>query len=210
MNATFTIYNEQDPASQKQFADEFEQTEVGQRFFNMQNRDSVEDAWSFAISKFRKVHGDDPIVLGDFVQFMDDLMLSGAIQAPAPWGPKEKQLSRSQLQWKEFREFSETHSMNECRARAASDQSFSNFMHKNMEREMAENQGPELSVNLNIKGPATTQFISDQLRTFVETYRTTPTDKLRLLSNPGSNPEGPTGARKWNALFSEACEKGLI
>ena len=101
------IYDATDRESMKSFADEFEKTEVGQRFFRMYGADSVEDAWELAISKFQKIHYGEEITLSDFTQFVDALILSGGLQKPEPPAPKEKQLSRSQLQWKEYREFSE-------------------------------------------------------------------------------------------------------
>jgi hypothetical protein len=208
MNSTFTIYNEQDPASMKQFADELEETEAGKKFFSMYGADNVEAAWDLAISKYRRVNGNEPIILGDFVQFVDDLLLSGGLRAPEPPAPKEKQLSASQKQWQEFRIYSEEHTMAQCKARAQQDPAYASFMHKNLEREAAE-QSPTDLINLNANRTPAAKF-SPEIARFVEDYKTMPIQKVRMLSNAGTNPGGPAGAAHWNSLFNKATELGLI
>jgi hypothetical protein len=208
MNSTFTIYNESDPQSMKQFADEFEETEAGKKFFSMYSADDVEDAWDVAVSKYQNVNGNEPITLGDFVDFVNALILSGGLQKPEPPAPKEKKLSASQLAWQEYREFSETHSMVECKARAQQDSSFASFMRLNLEREAA-NRNPQM-VNLNANRSATTQFVSAELQRFVEDYKVMAMDKVRKLSNAGTNPGGKPGADHFNSLLNTAIGLGLV
>jgi hypothetical protein len=205
------IYDEQNPESMKEFADAFEQTEPGQRFFKMYGPDVIEDQWDFVVEKFKKVYGDQEITLGDFAQFVDALILSGGLQKVAPPAPKEKKLSSSQLAWQEHRIFSESHSMNECRARAASDPGYASFMRLNTERELAEHQNPDFDpISLNANRSATTQFVSADLQTFASEYKTMPMQKVRNLSNPGTNPLGKVGADRFNAMMNKCFELGLV
>jgi hypothetical protein len=202
------IYDETDPESTKTFADLFEKTEAGQKFFSMFGADTVEAAWDLAIAKFKKVNGDDEITLGDFTQFVNALILSGGLQKPAPPAPPEKKLSPSQQKWSEYRIYSEEHTMAQCKARAQQDPGYASFMHKNLEREAAE-QSPTDLINLNANRTPATK-VSPDLAHFVEDYKTMPIQKVRMLSNAGTNPGGSVGAAHWNSLFSKATELGLI
>jgi hypothetical protein len=81
-------------------------------------------------------------------------------------------------------------------------------MHKNLEREAAE-QSPTDLINLNANRTPATK-VSPDLARFVEDYKTMPIQKVRMLSNAGTNPGGSVGAAHWNSLFSKATELGLI
>lgn len=202
------IYNETDPDSMKEFSDAFEQTEPGKRFFQMYGADTVEDAWDLAIDKFKKINGDDEITLGAFSEFVDALILSGGLRKPEPPAPREKKLSPSQQKWSEYRTYSEEHTMAQCKARAQQDPGYASFMHKNLEREAAE-QSPTELINLNANRTPAAKF-SPEIARFVEDYKTMPIQKVRMLSNAGTNPGGPAGAARWNELFGKATELGLI
>lgn len=210
MNSTFTVYDERDPQSMQQFADEFEQTEVGKEFFAMYGPDTVESAWDLAIEKYRKVRGNEPIALGDFVDFVDALLLSGGLQRPAAPAPKEKKLSPSQQKWSEYRVFSEEHSMSECRARAQQDSAYASFMHKNFEREAAENRDPNGLVSLNANRTPTKKGVPADVVAYAERYRTMSSDAVRRELSPGMNPLGPAAAAEANRLFQAGCDAGLI
>jgi hypothetical protein len=210
-NDTFTIYDENDSLEAKKFCKDFLATPVGKRFLQLYDSNSAQDAWDGIIAKFRKIYGDDPITFGDLQSFVGDLLLSGGLRAPEPPAPAEKKLSSSQLAWQEFRVFSETHSMNECRARAVSDPGYASFMRLNTERELAEHQNPATDpISLNANKTPTTKFVSAELQRFCEDYRSMPMDKVRKLSSPATNPAGRTGADHFNSLLNKAIELALV
>jgi hypothetical protein len=211
-NDTFSVYDESQPTEAKQFCKDFLNTEVGKRFSKLYDSESAQEAWDGVIAKYRRIYGDDPITLGDLRDFVSDLLLSGALRAQEPPAPKEKQLSPSQQKWSEYRTFSEQNDMNACRARAAKDPGYANYIHKTNERDLAatQNQVPDAGINLNEKTPATTKFVSQEVTRFVEDYRTMPIARIKLMSSPGTNPAGVAGAQHWNSLFTQACNAGLI
>ena len=203
------IYDESQPMEAKQFCKDFLNTEVGKRFLQLYDSNSAPDAWDGIIAKFRKIYGDDPITFGDLQSFVGDLLLSGGLRAPEPPAPKEKKLSSSQLAWQEYRIFSETHSMNECRARAQQDPAYASFMHKNLEREAAE-QSPTDLINLNANRTPTKRAIPSDVAAYAERYRTLSIDAVRKELSPGMNPLGPAAAAEAQRLFDASCAAGLI
>jgi hypothetical protein len=207
-NDTFSVYDESQPTEAKQFCKDFLNTEVGKRFSKLYDSESAQEAWDGVIAKYRKIYGDDPITLGDLKDFVSDLLLSGGLRAPEPPAPAEKKLSPSQQKWSEYRIYSEDHTMAQCKARAQQDAGYANFMHKNLEREAAE-QSPTELINLNANRTPAAK-VSPELARFVEDYKTMPIQKVRMLSNAGTNPGGSPGAAHWNSLFSKATELGLI
>jgi hypothetical protein len=206
-NDTFQIYGESDPLAAREFCKDFLAIPAGKKFLQIVDSTNAQQAWDeIVIAKFRKIYGNDPIVFGDLLNFVNDLLLSGALRAPEP--EPEKQLSPSQQKWSEYRIFSEEHSMAECKARAPQDPGYREFVSKNLERE-AVNRASKM-VNLNANRTATTQFVSAELERFVEDYRSMPMDKVRKLSNAGTDPDGKHAADHFNALLNKAIELGQI
>jgi hypothetical protein len=209
-NDTFTIYDESQPMEAKQFCKDFLNTEVGKRFLDLyDDSNTAQAAWDGVIAKFRKVYGNDPIVFGDLQTFVGDLLLSGGLRAPEPVAPQPKQLSSSQLAWQEYRVFSEQNDMRACRARAASDPGYASFMHKNLEREAAE-QSPTDLINLNANRTPTKRAIPSDVAAYAERYRTLSIDAVRKELSPGMNPLGPAAAAEAQRLFDASCAAGLI
>jgi len=114
-------------------------------------------------------------------------------------------LSASQLAWKEYREFSEAHSMQECRNRARIDSGFASFMRKNLEREAAGGVGDAVE-NLNQRQQVSAPP-AEELVAFAAEYYKTPTEKLRQLKRADSN---PFGYQDWNRKFEACIAAGLI
>jgi hypothetical protein len=208
-NDTFSIYDESQPTYAKQFCKDFLNTEVGKRFSKLYDSGSAQEAWDGVIAKFRRIHGDDPIILGDLKDFVSDLLLSGGLRAPDPPAPQEKQLSASQKQWQEFRIYSEEHTMAQCKARAQQDSGYASFIRLNLERESI-NRDPNAPVNLNANRTPAANPISPELARFVEDYRSMPMDKVRKLSSPATNPAGKSGADHFNSLLNRAIELGVV
>ena len=121
--------------------------------------------------------------------------------------PRDKNgnvLSESQIRWSEYRQFSETHSMQECRNRARTNAGFASFMQKNYERESG--QVADGVQNLNAKAPQAEQ-IPGNVKAFADNYRTMPTAEIRRQSRYDTN---PGGAKEFNFLRDEAIRLGLI
>ncbi len=114
-------------------------------------------------------------------------------------------LSASQLAWKSYREFAESHSMQECRAKARTDAGFASFMRKNLEREAAGGVGDAVE-NLNQRQQVSASP-EEELVAFAAEYHRTPTEKLRQLKRFDTN---PYGAAEWNRRFEACIAAGLI
>jgi hypothetical protein len=160
--------------------------------------------------------------LSDYTTLLNDLFAAGGVveidgtqyefelaaaQEPEPEVPTDRNgrpLSEAQMRWSEYREFSESHSMKECRERARTDAGFNSFMTKNLQREMAGGVGDEVE-NLNQRNqPAP---VTEELKAFAAEYHRTPTEKLRQLKRADTN---PFGFKKWNENFDAAVTAGLI
>lgn len=98
------------------------------------------------------------IVCSRLIEVVSDLMLAfdPRLDVPQDEEPEEKPLTGSQKAWSEYRQWSETHSSNECRARARTDAGYAAFMRKNLEREFVVEVG-DAAVNLNANRMPTTK-----------------------------------------------------
>lgn len=115
-------------------------------------------------------------------------------------------LTASQLAWSEYRQFSETHSMEEIRARARTDAGFSSFMRKQYEREARETPSTQFA----IAGQTSAEnkpAITPELIAWVEEFRKTPMDRVRALRSPSLN---PLGFQVYNANLETALAACLI
>jgi hypothetical protein len=114
-------------------------------------------------------------------------------------------LGESQKKWKEYRDFAETHSSQECRDRARVDSGFASFRRLNLERESRETP----STQFVLAGGATTESkpaVTSELIAFAEEYRRTPTAEVRKRRNPVFN----LSAEQYNKKFDAALAAGLI
>ena len=121
------------------------------------------------------------------------------VEPEVPTDRNGNPLSASQLVWKSYREFAESHSMQECRQRARIDAGFASFIRKNLEREASGGVGDAVE-NLNSR-VQTNAPAAEALVAWAAEYHKTPTEKLRQLKRFDTN---PLGAAQWNQMF-EAC-----
>jgi len=130
------------------------------------------------------------------------------VAEPEPEVPRDKNgnpLSESQLRWSEYRQFSESHSMQECRNRARIDAGFASFMRKNLEREASGGVGDAVE-NLNQRQQVSASP-AEALVAWAAEYHRTPTEKLRQLKRFDTN---PYGAAEWNRKFEACIAAGLV
>jgi hypothetical protein len=127
------------------------------------------------------------------------------IEPEVPRDRNGNPLNASQLAWKSYREFAESHSMQECRNRARTDAGFASFMRKNLEREASGGVGDAVE-NLNQRQQVSTPP-AEELVAFAAEYYRTPTEKLRQLKRADSN---PFGYQDWNNKFEACVAAGLI
>jgi hypothetical protein len=175
-NRLWTPESEENKA---EFINEVCETTIGEKFCAMFNAESINPAWNqvLAIHEQRaKIYGTE-ITFHTFVQCLTDAVQSGAIQTPPPPQPKPRELSSSQKAWQEYRIFSESHSVNECRNRARIDAGFQSFMHKNYEREFAEQPVADAVVPAGV--PTKKIKPTAELVEFAEKYKVEPTENLR-------------------------------
>jgi hypothetical protein len=131
------------------------------------------------------------------------------VSEPEPEVPTDRNgrpLSEAQIRWSEYREFSESHSMKECRERARTDAGFNSFMNKNLQREMAEPGVPDAVENLNAR-PQVAKQITPELQAWVEEYHRTPISRVKQLRLASFN---PLGYKQYDEHFQAASAAGLI
>jgi len=113
-------------------------------------------------------------------------------------------LTQAQIAWSEYRTFSESHSMAECKQRAKTDAGYGLFFRKQYEKQTGE--VADAAENLNAKAPQAEQ-IPGNVKVFADNYRTMPTAEIRRQSRYDTN---PGGAKEFNFLRDEAIRLGLI
>jgi hypothetical protein len=130
----------------------FRTTDAGRNFVKNCFTEENEDLHTQKlISAASLISGSSEVGISHLTRALELLLDSGEIQpreyAPAaeltepeedtrPRDKNGKLLSLHQIAWSEFRQYSETHSSEDCRRRARTDAGFANFMRKNLEREM--------------------------------------------------------------------------
>lgn len=139
--------------------------------------------------------------------------------APAPLRADGNPMSESQQRWSEYRQFSESHSMKDCRERARVDSGYRSFMSKNIEREFEQAgdsvvpQNPHLLLaedpsKAALKAiAAKAGLLVPQLFEWVKIYNTTPANQVRSLRSAAAN---PLGYEQYEKSFQAALEAHLI
>lgn len=127
-----------------------------------------------------------------------------ASEAAAPKDKHGKPLTQEQQKWSEYRVFSETHNMDECRARARRDDGYASFMRTNYQREgLQHGEGTVLNGSREMPTPDTPA----DLLAWVREYLKTPADQVRKLRRTDTN---PLGFQEYNRMFELAVAKNLI
>lgn len=128
-------------------------------------------------------------------------------QKPVEQPPAPKPLTASQQAWSEYRIFSETHTSSECRARARVDAGYSNFVRKNLEREMNETGVGDAVVAIGTQAVRQDKTrVTQDLREFAQAYRLAPTSEVKRLMSAATNPSFADYRAKLDAAI--AC--GLL
>src|SRR6266566_5576434 len=122
----------------------FKTTDIGRDYFeNYRTETSADDDANLMLNAAVRVAGGFQISVNDLAVALSLLIETGQIRpknfkAAVPFAepkidtrPRDKNgdvLSESQIRWREYRQWSETHTMDQCRARAKSDEGFETFM----------------------------------------------------------------------------------
>ena len=114
-------------------------------------------------------------------------------------------LGESQKKWREYREFSDTHTSQECKNRAKVDSEYASFRRLNLERESRETP----STQFVLAGGVSTEskpVVTPALIAFAEEYRKTPMQEVRKRRNPTFN----LNAEQYERDFQAALAARLI
>jgi hypothetical protein len=125
-------------------------------------------------------------------------------EVQVPTDRNGRPLTPAQIAWSEYRTFSESHSMAECKQRAKTDAGYGSFFRKQYERQTGE-VGDAVN-NLNQRQQVSAPPAEELVAFDVEYYKT-PTEKLRQLKRADSN---PLGYQDWNRKFEACIAAGLI
>jgi hypothetical protein len=146
-------------------------------------------------------------VRGQQYEFETVPVIEEVVEAEVPRDRNGNPLSASQLAWKEFREFSETHSMQECRARARTDAAFGSFLRTNLEREAQGTESTQFRIAGQHPGSPDISGSTSELIAFANEFRRTSMDQVRRLKSPTLN---PLGWEKYQKDLDAALAAGLI
>jgi hypothetical protein len=137
-------------------------------------------------------------------EFIKVPMVEEVVEAEVPRDKNGNPLSESQSRWSEYRTFSESHSMAECKQRAKTDAGYGSFFRKQYERETGEvgDRVENLNQREQVSAPP-----AEALVAWAAEYHRTPTEKLRQLKRFDTN---PYGAAEWNRKFEACVSAGLI
>lgn len=169
----------------------FNSTSIGQTFVRDYFSSEREDELTAKLIRAaRIVSGSDNVGASDLLRGLELLVDSGEAQPlelesvelaepeidSRPRDRNGKLLSPQQIAWKSFREWAETHSVDECRRRARTDAEFGTFMRKNLEREMAGGVGDAVTP---VGTPTSRVAPTQELIAFAQAYQVEPSQNLR-------------------------------
>jgi hypothetical protein len=194
----------------KLFVEEFCKTSIGQQLLEhgLKTSDNMEEI----LSATQEAYGHDDISLKEFESVAKRMFLNGDLHpkpkpvAPAPAAPK---LSSSQLAWSEYRQFTEAHSVTECKNRARIDEAYRKFLHTNLQREIAATPVGDAveSVGTTAVRQDTSIRRTEDLREFADAYRRASTSEVKRLSSPAQN---PVGHKQYTDLLDACISAGLV
>ena len=127
-----------------------------------------------------------------------------AAEASLPRDKHGRPLTEAQQRWSEYRVFSESHTMDQCRARARTDAGYASFMKTNYQREGVQH-GEGTILNASRETP--TSDTPADLLAWVREYLKTPADQVRKLRRTDTN---PLGYQEYSRMFELAASKNLI
>ncbi len=170
----------------------FNTTDIGQDYVaNYRIEESADADANLVLNAAVRVAGGFQISVNDLAVALALLIETGQIRpknfkAAVPFAepkidtrPRDKNgdvLSESQIRWREYRQWSETHTMDQCRARAKSDEGYGSFVRKNLEREFAAPGVPDAVTPI---GQSQGKKATPELISFVQKYTKEPSSNLR-------------------------------
>jgi hypothetical protein len=128
-------------------------------------------------------------------------------QTPVEEVPSETPVHRGQQLWSEYRQFSETHSMQECRARARTDIGFASFMRTNLQRESMGTESTQFLVAGKQPSRPDISDVTPELLAWANEFKRTPTEEVRKLRNPTIN---ALGFQQYEANLNAAIAANLV
>jgi hypothetical protein len=147
----------------------------------------------------------------EYLQAAKSLWMLGDLKPkpePAAQAPAPRQLTASQQAWSEFRQYTDSHNVADCKARARTNEAYRKFLSVNLERETMESPRLELQpLNQKI---STKKAVPADVAAYAARYRTMSSDQVKNELSPGRNPLGPAAAAEANRLFELSCQYGLI
>jgi hypothetical protein len=107
----------------------------------------------------------------------EDKILEAPVVDTTPRGRDGQPLTGSQIQWREYREWSEAHTSSECKAKAHSDEAYGKFYRTNLAREFAAEQVGDAVIPAGRVARSTQA--TQQLVQFVKDYHKEPVANLK-------------------------------
>ena len=120
-----------------------------------------------------------------------------------------KLMTQAQIQWSEFRQFSETASTKDIAERKRIDPAFASFVRKNLEREMT-GGGVADAVTPAGQSKLPRHDASNELAAFARAYLTEPTNNLKPRNGLVTLGGQPMTWTRFNELLNKATEAHLI
>jgi hypothetical protein len=194
----------------KLFVEEFCKTPVGEQIVANGLKTTVN--MEAILELAQKTNGHEDVGLKEFEVAAKQLFLAGDLQPkqePVAQAPAPKALSSSQLAWQQFRDFTETHSVAECKARARVDEGYRKFLETNLRREIGSTPVGDACVSVGTTAVRQDTSIrrTEDLRAFADAYRRTATAEVKRLSSPLTN---PLGHAQYVDLLDACIASGLI
>ena len=193
----------------KLFIKEFRESEFGSRLAadGLATAEHLDQILAETQSRF----GRDDINMSEFTQTAKSMWMNGDLEPerqPVDEAPAEPQLTVSQKVWQEFRIYTDSHSVQECKNRARVDENYRSFLNKNLQREMAGTAVGDAVENLLDRPKPSAKKVSEDVRMFAEDYRRMSTAQLRSLLSPAS--VGAEVASHYRSLYDQAIAAGLV
>jgi hypothetical protein len=165
---------------------------------------------SGGIISLRTIKKADGQVLLNAGQYEFEIRPAELEPAPEPEVPRDKNgrpLSEAQIRWSEYRQFTETHSSQDCKNRAKADVGFASFLRTNLRREMTEGGVGDAVENLNARPEEPKEKATPELLSWVAEYNRSSAEHVRKQKRADFN---PLGYGKYNKNLEAAIAAGLI
>jgi hypothetical protein len=204
------IFTRDCKANVKMFIREFRESEFGARLVaeGLATGTHLDQILEAAQERF----GHDDVNMQEFTATAKSLWMAGDLQPekkPAPQAPAAPQLTASQRVWQEFRIFTDSHSVQDCKARARVDEAYRKFLNTNLQREMGATQVGDAVVAVGTTAVRQDESIrrTEDLRAFADAYRRTSTAEVKRMSSPATN---PLGHKQYTDLLDACIAAGLV